>query len=122
MNDKTNAHTQHSQGPWFFDSDCTEGMAIRPARKSDGGKTGFLLACVYGSDDQCDGMFEYCGGSQEANARLIAAAPELLDASIALRGAQRAYMENRGSETIGKIVALRAAALDAAIAKATGTA
>lgn len=55
-----------------------------------------------------------------ARARLIAAAPDLLRAGHALRNAQRAYMADRGNDTLGKGVQACAETLDAAIAKAEG--
>ena len=65
-----------------------------------------------------------------ANARLIAAAPELLESLISLRnvctlvlagkdGAQHAYFETRSGSFVFAVDALRA--VDAAIAKATGS-
>jgi hypothetical protein len=59
---------------------------------------------------------------QQADARLIAAAPCLLEASINLRAAQRAYLADRGNDALGRAVGEAAAILDAAIAKATGEA
>jgi len=57
---------------------------------------------------------------RDANARLIAAAPDLLAAAVALRDAQRAYMADRGNESLGRAVGEAAATLDVAISKATG--
>jgi hypothetical protein len=66
------------------------------------------------------------------NARLIAAAPELLDAAKNLRAAQVAYMHERNHgkggpmihaerlDRLGAVVAEAAYALDIAIAKAEG--
>jgi hypothetical protein len=61
------------------------------------------------------------------NARLIAAAPELYEAAFALREAQKAYMDLRGTGASdqkknerGRAVAEAAAVLDAALAKARG--
>lgn len=47
------------------------------------------------------------------------ARPTLLSAAIRLRECQRAYMADRGNDTLGRAVATAATELDAAIAKAT---
>jgi hypothetical protein len=62
-----------------------------------------------------------------ANGRLIAAAPELYEAAFALREAQKAYMNLRGTGASdqqknerGRKVAEAAAVMDAALRKARG--
>ena len=55
-----------------------------------------------------------------ANARLIAAAPELVEACRKLRNAQRAYMADRGNEALGRAVGEAAAEMDALLAKIDG--
>jgi hypothetical protein len=106
--------TQHTPGPWKFTK----------ARKASnfGNRTAFVQAS--GSDAQ--GSFQYTvakvlGGPQdeaalaEANARLIAAAPELLEA---LQAMESAHMDRTGAD---RAIALDKAAQQAraAIAKAT---
>ena len=72
--------TKHTPGPWTL---CDEGpqfqIAVRPHRPDDGRLTGFLLASIPREGPDA-GMYRTVGGTDLGNARLIAAAPDLLDA------------------------------------------
>lgn len=96
---------RHTSGPW----------AVRPNVAIDiVGPTGKLLATCYprllhnGYTDPA-GLPE-----SEANARLVAAAPDLLDAVKASRAVLTSIL---GTETESAIIAEQVAVIDAAIAK-----
>lgn len=91
---------KHTPGPWTTGPHYTnEAIYIQqPCETSNGG---WLVATVWGED-------------KEANARLIAAAPELLAALEAMVKADEAICENRGRKSDQAMQ--RIAALDAAIA------
>lgn len=101
--------SKHTQGPWSFD----------PEDKSIVGKDeGLSIATIDNIDVGGDKGFHF-GDESEANARLIAAAPELLEA---LRGLDEAYCRagthltrEERTEDRKRLIAARAA-----IAKATG--
>ncbi len=87
--------SKHTPGPWRFNCHPHDGNYMR-------------ITC---SNDLSEGdnLRGYCG---EANARLIAAAPDLLDALI---GIAALYDSDEGCRTLPQYIAARAA-----IAKATG--
>lgn len=104
----------HTPGDWYaHDQTGSHLQGTAPMYISTRGDDGILctLACVYGSGEKEDSL-----ESQEcsANTKLIAAAPNLLDACRAAR--QRLYAHQSPST---KEVALQ---LDEAIAKAEGRA
>lgn len=103
--------TSHTPAPWIlYLEETTEegGMPIRAIDPADGMR--FRVADVYGINTDTD----HCETSK-ANARLISAAPELLDALIA---AEQAFVEH------GIPLSCHASLLQirAAIDKATGEA
>ena len=95
--------SKHTKGPWRH-SEAVAGDVLDPWGRVVCSVAGDMLAAA----------------ETDANQALIAAAPELLAASTALRQAQRAYMADRGNDALGKAVAAAAENLDAAIAKAEG--
>lgn len=106
--------TKHTPGPW----QATRNSAfweINPANAGDNG-TPFAVADVCAS---APGFPD--GGLQEANARLVSAAPDLLEAAKAARDvlatAIRANWEGATDDDIADHVTIKR--LDAAIAKAT---
>jgi hypothetical protein len=107
---------KHTPGPW---------------RVGNGGKPLFGYYSVHQAPRNWDGMGYQAIASLvaraksssdfeefEANARLVANAPDLLRAGENLRAAQRAYMEDRGNEKLGRKVAACAKRFDAVLAKA----
>ena len=93
----------HTPGPWE-----AAGSYVRTKRTASGG--GFFVADCWRSWDPANVEFAFDGSEADANARLIAAAPDLLES---LRMAVK-YLkgENMGSVMLPKF--------DAAIAKAEG--
>ena len=94
---------QHSPGPWRFTCHAHD--------------SNYMLITCSNDPGHGDNLRGYCG---EANARLVAAAPELLDA---LRGLRAEVLRLRGNYPLPHNKghdAMRAA--DAAIAKAVGSA
>lgn len=88
--------TNHTPGPWAVDN-----LTVRWG--------GYFVA-------DCDGKGDIARqGECQANARLIAAAPDLLDALVALSGALQTYVN--GTEDWPELMQARAA-----IAKAGGAA
>lgn len=85
------------------------------ARGEDDGRT-----CVRAQSHSGPIVFGPSGLNCDANWHLAAAAPDMYKAGIALRRAQKAYMDDRGNEALGKAVAEAAVRLDAALAKAEG--
>jgi len=70
----------HTPGPWVVD-DKYASICIRPTREG-GATTGWLLATIpRETPGLC--MYEQRGGTSEGNARLIAAAPDLLAELVA---------------------------------------
>ena len=93
----------HTQGPWFFDGDKIKGNDKKTLQVC-----GVLMPCGYVPSDDVG----------YANARLIAAAPELLEALKEAKNGLR-YWEPQtayGASERARICAL----VDAAITKATG--
>lgn len=88
--------SKHTPGPWRFTSRPHDGNYMRIHCSSD--------------PNEGDNLRGYCG---EANARLIAAAPDLLEACKAMLAC--CYDLERNDETIAAVETTRAA-----IAKATG--
>lgn len=112
---------KHTPGPWSLD-EYISGRGAGP------GVPACAVMCPNNNQVVCE-IPDYCAYPEEvennkANARLIAAAPELLAASKRVTAAFRAMGESRS--LLASIFALRAEceasvlALDAAIAKATG--
>lgn len=81
--------TKHTQGPWeMFDNGTDTVGIVRYAEDSsynDGRDS--VIICLFKED----GLIPTELATQEANARLIAAAPELLAALIALHSCHRAF-------------------------------
>ncbi len=102
----------HTPGPWIY--------AYSPYTSQDGKEIPAFE--VHGEEKVCDTNENRPGEEQEANARLIATAPELLEAltlaQTALNTAQRFHVPGlpRALNDSYKI----AAVIDKAIAKATG--
>ncbi len=100
--------SEHTPGPWTADRwraplNGMNGWSIRPHRPEDGGMTGHQVAVIY------DDLTIKPMGEPSANARLIAAAPDLL---ACLKAAAQDFAIMR----YGK----RMPEWDAAIAKAEG--
>lgn len=102
-------NTKHTPGPWIL------------------GKHGVIKAGVvrqYTNGESQDQIAMACGldhdnmGSQEANARLIAAAPDLLEALIELEAAQYLNFNDRDARKEWRFAIIKA---KAAINKATAT-
>lgn len=107
--------TKHTQGPWKFFPALTASENHKGFRVV-GGRAAWLLADVVPLDA--------AGKEGEANARLIAAAPELLEAlrnAVALADRNRANAEAEGA-TVARTAEMQAVydACVAAIAKAEG--
>lgn len=94
----------HTPGPWIVDPIDKE--YVVPA--ADPGGTGI---CVLSPMDNTDELWKF-GAETQANARLIAAAPDLLDALQALT---ELYNTDEGCRALPEYKGARAA-----IAKATG--
>src|SRR5690606_36352395 len=99
---------KHTPGPWTP-------MVRQPASRADNGLC--ALAQVWGGWIVVvpSWMVDRSGYDAEANARLIAAAPELLEALLAI---EEAFVTDHGALNQTQIEAIRL--VDAAIAKATG--
>lgn len=118
--------SKHTPGPWTAEkwghkSDTYgTGWSIRPYNHKTGEMTGFQLAVVDG-DDYPLAQTNAMGGTSEANARLIAAAPEMLRALEEIRSETQDWFNDEYTSTadyadaVGTIV-------KAAIAKAKGQA
>jgi hypothetical protein len=92
--------TKHTPGPWEFD---------------DKHSSGFPLLCLYAADNRNPFHGSRSDDEQNANARLIAAAPELLEALRAITDQLERIGDTRYDKDGQYIDAARAA-----IAKATG--
>ena len=77
--------TKWTPGPWIVDNDDPKNIAIRPANQ------GFLLAAI-------GDFMETHKGARKANARLIAAAPELAEALESFANSAEAYMKYHGEK------------------------
>lgn len=99
---------KHTQGPWFVDTESPTDV------RTDGiNKMMWIVDASVGHDDSnIAGMQE-----REANARLIAAAPELLEALVSMERLYMTLLKKSGS--IDDSIAFNARQ---AIAKATGDA
>lgn len=96
----------HTEGPWTLrpvNEEIGEYEIVGPRHSDETGESEYIAVV--------------CGGLPEskANARLIAAAPELLDALLAI---EEAFVTDHGALNQTQIEAIRL--VDAAIAKATG--
>lgn len=100
--------SKHTPGPWHVgtQNDLLYVIDRRPATSNDYPDHNADVAAI---------AKVYCGNESEANARLIATAPELLEA---LRGMMAAYEELHARYDLGECQATVDAR--AAIAKATG--
>ena len=114
------AHSQHTPGPWFTDSD------------GDGKPFG-IFTSTHDADGPDDDMCEVYGGNddddttREANARLVASAPDLLAACEA----DAHWIENLlcdinagrplRAHSISEGITSRLASLRSALTKAKGT-
>ena len=105
--------TQHTPGPWKL-AEKVEGKGATPNQRrirSDAPNAG----TEYGAICQVEGFTE--GTESGANAHLIAAAPDLLEALVMVRDADEDCKRD-GLQTIPSMARHR---IDAAIAKATDT-
>lgn len=93
--------TKHTPGPWSL---FIESGVVRPGIEA---KSVSFSVVVWGADGDSEGVHGRTSDEAIANARLIATAPELLDACKAARA-----LTPDGTHT--------ASVLDAAIAKAVG--
>ena len=118
-------NTKHTPGPWTLETVDTQiGIChkVGPFPGSHGRKTGY--ACIY-HDGAINQPSIAASGELYANARLIAAAPELLEACMALREAavnmRGEFVVKKGvsAKTLARMFAADDAA-QSAIAKATG--
>ena len=99
--------SKFTPGPWVAD------LHIYPVMVSSQSET-WPLVDELGNEEGRAGSFICNTGNNKANARLIAAAPELLEA------AQDVLSHKRGEDD-WLILAIHCRALEAAIAKATGS-
>ena len=90
---------KYTPGPWRLNTDGC----------------GDLFVSGAGSEYICE-IGPYCSGADMADARLIAAAPELLEALMAARSELEAYEEDATGERYNNLM------INAAIAKAKGEA
>ena len=113
--------TKHTPAPWVVDEDPTQDgdhltMITTP------GKAGFMgtwiAGCIHNWNDAAKDERRISWAEAEANARLIAAAPELLTELIALRRRFHSCCAAQGSSP--EYVALSTPGADAVIAKALG--
>jgi hypothetical protein len=114
-----------------YDMEPTEGEMIDHTYGEHGDpseRPADMPYCTYVACTRCEAQGSYANGDaaaiaawneRPAHASLTAQRDELLAAAVDLRAAQRAYMADRGNETLGKAVGAAAVALDAAIARAT---
>ena len=102
----------HTPGPWFAYQNTIDAWGVETRRDRDDESwtsTGLGAAIVHGIGDDTERRTR---GNEEANARLIAAAPELLEALEKLHERYVMAIGNEGPEAL---------AARAAIAKARGT-
>ena len=100
--------SKHTPGPWLPNDDCREIVAV---------ENGFMVASIHGPDHRLTGKDRREGHAcATANARLIAAAPDLLEAL------QRFVALMQSPSSPARMRALEAQTRDAcaAIARATG--
>jgi len=89
---------KHTSGPWWHDDDKEVGCIVIRAPDGDGVPWQIASMCDFGPS-----------GDEEANARLIAAAPELLAALKDLLDAVARDVPGAASITTGPMGAARAA-------------
>lgn len=99
------SNTQHTQGPWVADIE-TYPIMVRSQTET------WPLVDELGNEEGRAGAFIANTGDNKANARLIAAAPELLES---LRDCLDFCEKTRGADGIVEVIR-------AAIARATGVA
>ena len=99
--------TKHTPGPWYVTGNLTRYINVRIG----GGLIQEVASC---GPTEADGGY---GPQQEANARLIAAAPDLLEALSGMLACWRSVCRAQGWEPEHVVEAVRA---QEAIAKATG--
>lgn len=109
--------TQHTPGPWTID--VWDYSHANPPRKELNVQSATLLLATVAWDEGKENPFTVQNETAQANARLIAAAPDLLEAlqEIAERGLVEGY--NSADALRLRLVATQSIAR-AAIAKATG--
>ncbi|GEM_PF-1279241 len=113
---------KHTPGPWLeietessIDHDWADGGRIG-GWQDIGPADGEAVAVVLFRNGSDDFNAEACG---EANARLIAAAPDLLEAGAELQAARKAQKLAPSAENLS-CVRIASDAFDAAITRATG--
>jgi hypothetical protein len=106
---------RHTQGPWQYQEYCNGQLEVFAGGglRHYGGKR--LVAIVNYSAD-ADHPYVTCAGQRDANARLISAAPSLLEALEMVRDAD----EDCKKDGLPTIPVLARKKIDAAISKATG--
>ena len=109
--------TKHTPGPWLVDRWPTKhhgcyGWSIRPVRQDTGAITGHQICCQYEAPHAVNFNLPADGSTDEANLRLIAAAPELLAACEAVFKAHDTFLAELPESLEEQ--------LSAAIKKATG--
>lgn len=110
--------TKHTPGPWFVDGvNYSDAISIGAIDPQDGCR--FLLAEVHGIDE----VSVHCSKS-EANALLIASAPDLLETLVMARAyiASRCGTPDPEDSGADQILIEIHKKMDAAIAQATGEA
>ncbi len=129
---KMGKKTKHTPGPWMAEKwhhkseQYGTGWSIRPFNHKTNDWTGHQLAIVDG-DDHGFSSVKSMGGTSEANAALIAAAPDMLEALNYCVNMIGAYDRNfrlclgNGGQVDGDDLRKAAENADAAIAKAKGT-
>lgn len=111
---------QHTSGPWCVEDPMDFELTIVEAGKETH-EWRFIASCSLpeGDDDQ-----DFTSGEVQANARLIAAAPELLEALQAMTHGLPDLLESIGysdeEDMIGKALAAIAKATGAALAREQG--
>lgn len=93
--------SKHTPGPWHW-SDGYQTLDGRPSWTLLSEKDGYGILCCDGEENSPQGL------NDEANARLIAAAPELYAAVAAVIGAVRDYLPPDGikqDEFINRVIA-----------------
>ena len=117
-------NAKHTAGPWTWAEDHPQNACVSIYGSADWGLTS--IASLYNAPEDMGATQDANGvwgdhPARRANARLIAAAPELLEA-LKLYDAYRALPTDRGGASGAKHQAYAAfiAAKDAAIAKAKG--
>ena len=105
--------SKHTPGPWWPNMNSVGGWEVRTRRDKDEGDPRANYGCEYGAGI-CGGIGDHTesrtSGNEEANAHLIAAAPELLEALELM-------LQRYGYETCEHVQKSRAA-----LAKARGAA